>query len=260
MAIPRSHYEIQQNEQMRKRLSRALFVAGAVAVAAFLAPGTVKNTLDNAAEKAVSLTKNSASYFEQHALRLGGFHQEGSIYKPDPLAERAFLASEDLQERVAVHIAKEFKITTKLATKIVHSSVQEAKEKNIDPLLVLGVIGAESSFKPQATSHVNAQGLMQVIPKWHPEAMREVGLSHRESVLTKQSVPTQIAVGTRVLRTYLNSNKDDVETALQHYNRGQNAKPDPTLKYAKRVLEQRQAILDKVQESLPSVDVSLDAI
>jgi len=45
--------------------------------------------------------------------------------------------------------------------------------RRIDPLLVVAVIGVESGFNPFAESAMGAQGLMQVIPRWHRDKMPE---------------------------------------------------------------------------------------
>lgn len=52
--------------------------------------------------------------------------------------------------------------------------IKYAKENELDPLLVFSVIKAESNFDPQATSHKNARGLMQIIDNtgiWAAEKM-----------------------------------------------------------------------------------------
>lgn len=41
--------------------------------------------------------------------------------------------------------------------------IKYSEENELDPLLVFSVIKAESNFDPQATSHKNARGLMQII-------------------------------------------------------------------------------------------------
>jgi soluble lytic murein transglycosylase-like protein len=47
------------------------------------------------------------------------------------------------------------------------------EQRRIDPLLVVAVIGIESGFNPFAESAMGAQGLMQIIPRWHKDKMPE---------------------------------------------------------------------------------------
>jgi len=52
--------------------------------------------------------------------------------------------------------------------------IRYAKENDLDPFLVFSVIKAESNFNPNATSHKNARGLMQIIDDtgiWAAEKM-----------------------------------------------------------------------------------------
>ncbi|MFZ4536046.1 lytic transglycosylase domain-containing protein [Propionivibrio sp.] len=43
------------------------------------------------------------------------------------------------------------------------------KERRIDPLLIVAIIGIESRFNPFAESPMGAQGLMQIIPRFHKD-------------------------------------------------------------------------------------------
>ena len=53
--------------------------------------------------------------------------------------------------------------------------IKYSKEYNLDPLFVLSVMKAESGFNPDATSHKNAVGLMQITKEtgtWIAEQMK----------------------------------------------------------------------------------------
>lgn len=54
--------------------------------------------------------------------------------------------------------------------------IRYAKENDLDPLLVFSVIKAESNFNPNATSHKNARGLMQIIDDTGIWAAEKMGL------------------------------------------------------------------------------------
>ena len=45
------------------------------------------------------------------------------------------------------------------------------KERHIDPLLIVAIIAIESRFNPFAESAMGAQGLMQVIPRFHKDKL-----------------------------------------------------------------------------------------
>lgn len=68
-------------------------------------------------------------------------------------------------ERVGVVAAvKQVNLTDLQKRRLAVAIVREAEKNGIDPLLVVAVIRAESSFNAFAVSHVGALGLMQVMP------------------------------------------------------------------------------------------------
>lgn len=88
-----------------------------------------------------------------------------------------------------------------------------APEYRLDPNLVLTVVEVESNFNPNAQSHKNAQGLMQLIPAtaerfgvddvWDPEQNLRGGMAY--------------------LRWLLDHFENDIELALAGYNAGEQA-------------------------------------
>jgi soluble lytic murein transglycosylase-like protein len=95
--------------------------------------------------------------------------------------------------------------------------VAEASAADIDPLLVLAVIGVESSFDPEALSERGAMGLMQLRA---PTLRRELERAGLEADFPNDPV-ANVQAGIRYLRRLLDAfGHDDV--ALMAYNAGPN--------------------------------------
>lgn len=102
-------------------------------------------------------------------------------------------------------------ITPKQAARIVQATFNEARRQRIDPLLILSMISAESRFKTKARSGYGAQGLMQVVPRWHRDKFK--GRSTTD-------VAVNVEVGTQVLQDCLVQNGDVLRKALRCYSGG----------------------------------------
>ncbi|HVR95908.1 MAG TPA: lytic transglycosylase domain-containing protein [Thermoanaerobaculia bacterium] len=90
---------------------------------------------------------------------------------------------------------------------------QAAERHEVDPLLLAAIVEAESRFRPDATSHRGAVGLMQVMPA--------TGRYYGAKDLKDPFV--NIDVGSRYLRALLQDCRGDVELALAAYNAGPGA-------------------------------------
>jgi hypothetical protein len=109
----------------------------------------------------------------------------------------------------------------------------------LDPLLVLAVISVESRFNPIAESVMGAKGLMQIIPKYHLDKLREAG--GEDAVLDPES---NIQVGTRILQEYV-YRTGTLEAGLQFYN---GALRDNSAQYAHKVLAERARLEQVLRE------------
>jgi soluble lytic murein transglycosylase len=95
---------------------------------------------------------------------------------------------------------------------------QQAKEKDLDPALIAGVIFAESHFRDQ-TSHAGAEGLMQLMPATADFiAQKSGGTAFEQRDLATPQV--NIAYGSWYLRYLLDRYDGSEPLALAAYNAG----------------------------------------
>jgi len=112
--------------------------------------------------------------------------------------------------------------------------------------LLLAVAATESAWDPDARSHANAHGIMQI--QW-PGTARHLGVTR---VAELYNPCLNIELGTRYLRELLDSNNGDIQLALASYNYGPGAisrsisrsdkLPDGARRYAARVTEHQTRI------------------
>jgi len=139
--------------------------------------------------------------------------------------------SPDLQ-RVKTYIAKRYQVSAVAVEPLLASAQQTGRSVGVDPLLLVAVMAIESRFNPFAESPMGAQGLMQVIPKWHPD---KVDVKTDKGAMFDPD--TNIRVGALVLKEYIQST-GSVERALQQYN----GSSDPTAPYANKVMAVKAAL------------------
>lgn len=134
------------------------------------------------------------------------------------------------QRAVAGFIARRYRVAGTASSTYVSSAYRSGLAYSVDPLLILAVMAIESSYNPEAESHMGARGLMQIIPRWHMEKLAEHG---GEGALLDPEV--NIQVGARILREYM-ARAGEMQAALQMYN---GARDEPTARYAGKVLAEK---------------------
>ncbi|HEX6182281.1 MAG TPA: lytic transglycosylase domain-containing protein [Pyrinomonadaceae bacterium] len=85
------------------------------------------------------------------------------------------------------------------------------RAQGVDPRLIHAVIWQESKYKPSATSHAGAQGLMQLMPA----AAERFGCEDRNDA------EQNVKAGTKYLRVLLKRFDGNVTLALAAYNAGE---------------------------------------
>lgn len=134
--------------------------------------------------------------------------------------------------RVADYLAHKYRVAQPAIEPLVSASQEVGKNVGVDPMLILAVMAIESRFNPFAQSDVGAQGLMQVMPKYHQDKIEKYDASDADHPLLDPR--TNIEVGARVLKESIKY-AGSVEAGLQQYSGG-----EPT--YPGRVMAERQRI------------------
>jgi len=142
-------------------------------------------------------------------------------------------------EAIADSLAKRYRISAAALRGVVATAYREGQRTGLDPLLIIAVIAVESGFNPIAESEMGAQGLMQVIPRYHPAYVEAAGA---DSVLDPHS---NIRLGARVLSDYIRAGGTEV-AGLQRYN---GATGDPSNAYAAKVLGEKQRLQRAIQRA-----------
>lgn len=136
--------------------------------------------------------------------------------------------------RVRDWVSRQYRVSS-LALEPVLLAAQEAgRHAGIDPLLIVAVMAVESRFNPFAESQSGAQGLMQVIPRFH---MDKIGKGNGEDALFDPEL--NVRVGTLVLREGLRR-YGSLQGALQYYG---GALSDPEAGYARKVMAVKKRLI-----------------
>jgi soluble lytic murein transglycosylase-like protein len=87
----------------------------------------------------------------------------------------------------------------------------QATLAGVQPELVLAIIDVESNFDRFAISSATALGLMQVMPFWVPE----LGYKDKNQLF---NIETNVLLGCRILKYYLDMERGDLIRGLARYN------------------------------------------
>ena len=175
---------------------------------------------------------NSAETHQQGLQELGVLFSQGRDAKTGvaPTEEKAGVAGE--VRAAADYLAKKYRVSAVAIEPLLTAATQAGERLKLDPTLIVAVIAVESGFNPIAESPMGAQGLMQVIPRFHQEKLDGLG----DAALLDPLV--NIHVGAQVLRESI-GRAGSLEAGLQQYA---GAVSDEEGIYAAKVLAEKQRI------------------
>jgi soluble lytic murein transglycosylase-like protein len=133
---------------------------------------------------------------------------------------------------VLEYVKRRYRVSPEAVLPVFEVAGLIGRERRIDPLLILAIIGVESGFNPFAESPMGARGLMQVIPRFHMDKVPEgMGVRH----LFDPAV--NIRVGVHVLEEAIRR-RGGITAGLQYYA----GSSDSSGGYANKVLAEKKRL------------------
>lgn len=112
------------------------------------------------------------------------------------------------------YIAEGYNIPHNKAAVIVKEAFTVSKNKGIDPLMLLAITAVESEFNDKARNRSGAVGLVQALPRAHPEKVRII----RQQGGSLYNIHNNLSLGAQIYKEYLTVAKGNPTQALQRYN------------------------------------------
>lgn len=140
--------------------------------------------------------------------------------------------------RLADYISSTYKINLDTSELIVLDTYKESINNGLEPLLMLSLIGTESSYRKDSVSVVGAIGLTQVYPIFHSNKIDKL----KKQNLDLWSIKGNIKVGSSIFKEYIDLSNGNIANALQRYN---GSLGDNTFKYSNKVFS-KKTVLENV--------------
>ncbi len=136
---------------------------------------------------------------------------------------------------VAAYISRTYRVPMAQARLMTEWVLEVGAGLDVDPMLILAVVGTESSFNPAARSGAGAEGLMQVMTKVHLDKFEAFG--GRKAAL--EPYPN-LVVGTTILKSLIEKT-GSVSAGLKWYCGAARRKTDNG--YGEKVMKERSRLL-----------------
>lgn len=143
-------------------------------------------------------------------------------------------------QRVVRYLSQKYRVSGTAVTPLVQAAQQVGRSMGVDPLLIIAVMAIESRFNPFAESAVGAQGLMQVMPRFHEDKLEE-----GEGTSAFLDPETNIRVGAQILKESIKQ-AGSVMGGLQRYNGNPG---DPAQSYANKVMAEKARLSQALAQS-----------
>ncbi len=203
------------------RMQIGALLASAAVLCSVLSPANAEELSQQPAEPAADLVQTPALAFaavpassltpETEAAVLPAAAGAAAAVSAEPVsAVRPKSESPDVKANLTRYLTRAYKVPASRTSEIIDAALAAGKRNNLDPLLLLSVTAAESTFNPAAKNKKSgASGLMQVLPDTHASRFRK----HGGQVF---DIRTNMMVGSELLRDLINKT-GSLQRGLKHY-------------------------------------------
>lgn len=177
---------------------------------------------------------NSINFFRSIGSAMPAFSV--SVEAPAPLQAAQRPATKRLMPSMAAaldQVAQRYRVSPEALLPVFEAAQNAGHQWRVDPLLIVAVISIESRFNPFSHSAMGAQGLMQIIPRYHQDKLpKDAG--H----MALYDPVTNVQIGTRILQEFIQRQGGLME-GLQYYA---GATDDLEQAYANKVIAERNRL------------------
>jgi soluble lytic murein transglycosylase-like protein len=145
-------------------------------------------------------------------------------------AERAAPTLAPAMKAALDYVVQRYRVSAEALLPVFEAAQSAARKRNMDPLLLIAVISVESRFNPFSQSPMGAQGLMQIIPRYHQDKVQNA--TAEQPFLDPV---TNVQIGAQILQEAIRRNGSLTE-GLQYYA---GAIDDSEQVYANKVLAEK---------------------
>ena len=145
-------------------------------------------------------------------------------------AERATSTLAPAMRAALDYVVQRYRVSAEALLPVFEAAQSAARKRNMDPLLLIAVISVESRFNPFSQSPMGAQGLMQIIPRYHQDKVPNT--TAEQPFLDPV---TNVQIGAQILQEAIRQ-QGSLAEGLQYYA---GAIDDSEQAYASKVLAEK---------------------
>jgi len=131
------------------------------------------------------------------------------------------------------YVAQRYRVAGEALLPIFETVQTVARQRQMDPLLLIAVISIESRFNPISESPMGAQGLMQIIPRYHSDKLTDAAAN-----APFLDPVTNVQIGAQILQDAIHR-QGSLIAGLQYYA---GATDDEEQTYAAKVLAEKHRL------------------